>query len=158
MKNLFLILLLAGTANAGDNCSETIGSTKVQEEHEITTSVPKHLEGATIIVRLANGKESQVPAEKFKVVPRRQQFVVAATTVSKTISCSSKSSNRFSLLGGYGARNGLTTTKNGNNVTVETSSGLVGGAQYQVMLDDFFSVGVQGQTNGTGSVLIGVDL
>jgi hypothetical protein len=125
----------------------------------ISTDTPNHLKGAVIIVRQKDGRESVVPAERFKVVPRKQQFIVTTLETNSTISCTTNEprKNRVSLLGGHGAQEGLTSTKTGTTVTVESNVGLVGGAQYQRMLSDRVSVGVQGQTNKTGSLLIGLD-
>jgi hypothetical protein len=140
-------------------CSESTGQTEAKEKLEIKTDVPNHLKGATITIRLADGRESTVPAEKFKVVPRKQQFIVTKVETSKVVSCTTNDpkKNRASLVAGYGAKNGLTTSTSGSTVTVETKSGAVGGAQYQRMLNEDISVGVQAQTNGTGSLLLGLD-
>jgi hypothetical protein len=141
-------------------CSESVGDVVSTETKEINTKVPKHLKGAVIIVRQADGKESVVPAEKFKVVPRKQQFLVTKTEKSKTMSCTTNkpSKNRVALLGGHGTKSGLGKIKQvGSLVEVESNVGLVGGAQYQRMLNDTLSVGVQGQTNKTGSLILGLD-
>ena len=161
MKNLIMAMFLIVNISFASEptCTEQVGQVEEKEKLELTTDVPKYLKGATITVTKADGSSSTVPAERFKVVPRKQQFIVTKTEVSKTISCSAEENrkNRVSLLGGYGSRNGLTTTRNATNVTVESSSGVVGGAQYQRMLNNRWSLGVQGQTNGTGSLLLGLD-
>jgi len=161
MKTLIaLLLLVSGISYAGEpTCSEQTSAEEVTGQLEINTDVPSHLKGATIIVRQADGKESSVPAEKFKVVPRKQQFLTTRTERSKVLSCTTNTprANRVSLLGGHGSQSGLKSTSNGTTTEVESNVGLVGGAQYQRMLTDRLSVGVQGQTNKTGSVLIGVD-
>ena len=155
MKYFIVAMLLSLQAYA--ECTEELSEEIVMETKEITTDVPSHLKGATIIVRLADGRESSVPAEKFKVVPRKQQFVVSKTERSKLLSCRENKKNRVSLLGGHGAQSGLTSKQSGNTVEVESDVGIVGGAQYQRMLNDMLSVGAQIQTNKTGSVLLGVD-
>ncbi len=161
MKKLFIVMLLVAINSvAGEpQCTEQVGQSEAKESLEIKTDVPNYLKGALIIVRLADGRESTVPAEQFKVVPRRQQFIVTKLETSRVTSCITNEprKNRVAVLGGYGARNGLTTSRSGDTVTVESSSGAVGGAQYQRMLNDRWSVGVQGQTNETGSLLLGLD-
>lgn len=162
MRLLFLGLLLSlgALAQATDlSCTTKTGSAEIAEQFEIKTDVPKHLRGATIIVRKADGTESAVPAERFKVVPRKQQFIVTKVETKSEVTCLSdaRNKNRVSLLGGYGSRNGLDTKRSGSTLEVESRSGLVGGAQYQRSLSKRFSVGIQGQTNGTGSLLLGVD-
>lgn len=148
--------MLVSTVAFAD-CTEQTGETETKEKLLITSDVPSHLKGATITVKRVDGKESTVPAEKFKVVPRKQQFVVSKVEVNKVKTCSGNKPNRVSLLGGYGARNGLTSSTSGTTTTIESSSGLVGGAQYQRMVGGPWSLGVQGQTNETGSFLLGLD-
>ena len=157
---VFLSLLFSLVAFAGDpTCTKDESATQIIEQLVIKTDVPSHLKGATIVVRLADGRETSVPAERFKVVPRKQQFVVTKTEKATTLSCTTNEprKNRVSLLGGHGAQEGLKSSTSGTTTTVESKVGLVGGAQYQRMLGERFSIGVQGQTNKTGSLLIGLD-
>lgn len=156
----FLILtLLSLPVFAAEICSTSAQNEQVLETVTISTDVPSHLKGATIVVRLADGRESKVPAELFKVVPRKQQRLVTKLSSEKTISClkTSETKNRLSLLGGYGTQKGLKRSVRSDGVDVETRAGVVGGIQYQRSLTERFSVGVQGQTNATGSLMIGVD-
>lgn len=142
-------------------CTSDSSELRITKQLEIKTDVPSHLKGATIIVRLADGRESSVPAEMFKVVPRKQQFVTTEVEKLEVATCTvtdrSPRKNRVSLLGGHGAQTGITSTQNGAIAEVESNVGLVGGAQYQRMLTERWSIGVQGQTNKTGSVMIGLD-
>lgn len=150
----FIFLLFTLTAKAAD-CRTTSG--EALETKVISTNVPAHLKGAKIIIVLANGQQSEAPAELFKVVPRKQQYLL--TKVSHTISCSSESheKNRVSLLGGFGPQGGLKKTQSSSRVDIETESGLVGGLQYQRKISKDFSVGVQGQSNKSGLISVGVD-
>jgi hypothetical protein len=155
-----LLALFSMVAFAGDPvCSEQTSAEEATAELEIKTDVPNYLKGATITVTLADGSSSTVPAEKFKVVPRLQQFITTHTATTKVVSCSTNSpnKNRVSLLGGHGAQAGLNSSVSGTTTEVESKTGLVGGAQYQRMLNDTLSIGVQGQTNKTGSLLLGID-
>lgn len=155
----FIAFLISFSAAASENCSVKEFQDEVKETLEIKTDVPNHLKGATIIVRTADGRESSVPAEKFKVVPRKQQFIVTRTEKSKELSCTANTSrtHRVALLGGHGTQSGLKTSQSGSTVEVESKVGFVGGLQYQHMVSDRFSLGVQGQTNKSGSLLLGVD-
>ncbi len=168
MKHLMMIALLmfAVNANAGTQCSTSTSEEKVDEQMEIKTDVPKHLEGATITITLKDGRTSTVPAEKFKVVPRKQQYIVTKTSRSSKEMCSTNETqhHRVSVLGGHGAKPGLDSNRSSapDEVTVESRVGAVFGAQYQYksdlkVLDMPLSIGIQGQTNKTGSLLIGVD-
>jgi hypothetical protein len=155
MKKLIILALLAsGNVYAGQTCSET--ADQVTEQKEIKTDVPNFLKGATIIIRLADGRESSVSAEKFKVVPRKQQFVVTKT--KSTLLCSASEKNRVSVLGGFGATSDLKSNKpSQDKTTIKAEKGLVGGVQFQRKVSDRISIGAQGQSNKTISVLLGLD-
>jgi len=160
MKKFFMILILYSPvlALASENCSTTSGEEAVQEQLEIKTDVPSHLKGATIIVRLADGRETTVPAEQFKVVPRQQQFIVTKTKqLDKTVCSAEVNKNRVSLLGGNGPKEGLTRTVDGNTVTVESKTGVVSGLQYQRLITDRISVGGQIQSNESALINVGLD-
>ncbi len=131
--------------------------------------VPDHLKGATIAVKLTDGTESVVKAEDFMVVPRKPRAakpkpvaepkVITVEVIKEcaVIEPAKPLKNRLSLLGGYGSQSGLDVSRAGSRATVEAQLGLVVGAQYQRMVTERFSLGVQGQTNKTCSVLFGVD-
>ena len=163
MKYLFTILTslsLCGGAFAKEPVCETSDVKVINEEkRDINTKVPKRLKGAVIIVREADGKETIMPIEKYKVVPRKQQFITTKVDTLMLHMCKveNSSKNRVSVLGGYGAKNGLETSQSGNTVTVETKSGANVGAQYQRMLNDDWSVGAQVQSNKTTSLMLGLD-
>lgn len=149
-------------ALASESCVQNEDESRATHSAEISSGYPAYLKGATITVKLADGRSSTVPAEKFKVVPRLQQFVVDEITIQKTTVCTNNAprKNRVSGMVGHGAQEGLTSSKSASTSTVESNVGIVGGAQYQrvlPLLDDRISIGVQGQTNKTGSVLLGLD-
>jgi hypothetical protein len=156
-----LIMLLSVSAYAAPTCQTQNSEENAVEHQVISTDVPNHLKGATIIVRLANGKQSEVPAEQFKVVPRKQQILVTRTLKTFSTTCSEEAAklnrNRVSVLGGYGAQEGVSRSVGVTSVRVESKVGAVMGAQYQRLINDKISVGVQGQTNATGSLVIGLD-
>jgi len=165
---LFTMFLVSFASYAGDKvCSEQTGAEEVTGKLEINTDVPKYLRGATITVHLADGRETTVPAEKFKVVPRKQQYLTTRTERSKVTNCTVTETelvlrrNRVTALGGRGTQHGVeTTTTTPTEVDISSKTGFVGGLQYQrvlPVLHDRLSVGVQGQTNRTGSILLGID-
>lgn len=162
----FITLLLSSIAIA--DCTTDEGEYNGETFTEIKTDVPKFLEGATIIVRLKDGKESTVPAEKFKVVPRQQQFIVSKVVRHKVTTCETVvvkdggKKNRISGVLGKGPRNGLSKTVNGTTTAVENQYGVTGGAMYQrqtdlKLFDLPVSIGVQIQENATGLGVIGLD-
>ena len=150
---------LFSKASAAESCVTSSQSEEVLETTVISTDVPSHLKGAIIIIVQADGKQSAVPAEKFKVVPRKQQRIVSkvATSTIKLCQTPSEFKNRVSLLAGRGTKSGLDKSASLTRVDIESRIGAVGGLQYQRLLTEKISVGVQGQTNQTGSLMIGLD-
>ena len=147
---------------AQQECSTSTEKEEVQETVTLTTDVPSHLKGAMIIVKLANGKQSEVPAELFKVVPRKQQRLITRVENTQVISCNTKTpathkKNRVSLVAGYGSGNGARKRITEDSIRLENKVGAVGGVQYQRSLTQRVSVGAQVQSNQTGSLLIGLD-
>ncbi len=164
MKKMLLIIftITSTIVMADENCSDTQTLNSATEQMEIKTDVPKFLEGATICVKLADGKESCVPAEKFKVVARKQQFVVTKETTSTLRVCSANQKNRISVLAGKAATGGLDRSRSGNTESVSTEYDTALGLQYQrqlnlKVLDLPLSIGGQLQNNGSALGTIGVD-
>ncbi len=143
---------------AAESCNTQTSEEVAQEAKVISTDVPSHLKGAVIIVRQADGRESVVPAEKFKVVPRKQQYLVTKTKQASVTKCSQERlKNRISLLGGEGPKKKVSVSSDANSVTMESKSGAVGGIQYQRSLTERINVGAEVLSNETGLVSIGLD-
>lgn len=159
MKHLLIALLLIPSLSFA-NCKTEETAEEAVETLEIKTDVPKHLVGAKITITLADGTVSTVPAERFKVVKRQQQFIVTKTKQNRVVSCENASAeqkkNIVSGLVGYGNDGGLERTQDPTRVNVETKIGPSLGIQYQRKFEKVI-LGGQGQTNGTGSVLIGLE-
>jgi len=162
MKTIIAILLLSSVAFA-EPCETSSSGEVVTGQLEINTDLPKHLVGAKITVTLADGSSSTVPAEKFKVVPRKQQFITTKTTEKSVMTCTKnvKSDKRhiISAGAGVGMVAGLEKSKSPTVMEVETKTGPVFGLQYQYQnfLDTGLVLGIQGQTNGTGMGILGVE-
>lgn len=159
MKILIIMsILLSNTLFAGEQCTTETISMDIVKRELITTDVPNFLKGATITVKLADGKETTVPAELFKVVPRKQQVLVTVIKQNdKTICSTSLDKNRVSLLAGRGAREGLNRDNYPTVVDVESKVGAIGGVQYQRVIKGKLSIGAQVQSNDTALVNIGLD-
>ena len=161
MKNLLIatILMIYPIAALAD-CETQLGNSEVTATKVITTDVPSHLKGATIIVRRADGKETSVPAELFKVVPRKRQEIVLERTQHAKTTCTvdaGQLKNRVSLLGGRGTQEGIDVDKSASSVSAQSKIGAVGGLMYQRSLSRRFSIGAQVQTNKTALGVIGLD-
>lgn len=159
MKKILIFLLAPLSVFA--NCDVSSNETVDQETLSISTDVPKHLIGAKITITLADGTTSTIPAEQFKVVKRQQQFIVTKTKEKTVMTCSVKkggeNKNVISLMGGYGLVGGLKKEREPSKIEVETKNGPSAGIQYQRRILDRFYLGVQGQTNGVGSGLLGIE-
>src|SRR5690606_27362097 len=100
-KSFFFVLVvgfLFSNQVMAESCTSSSSEEVVTATTEISTDVPSHLRGATIIVRTKDGRESSVPAERFKVVPRIQQFLVAKTQKNTETVCKNAEKNRVSAL------------------------------------------------------------
>lgn len=157
MKALFLVFM-ALAASASDDCREEVNIATEEVVHVVDAKIPKHLEGAVIIVVRKDGVASQVPAEKFMVVPRKQTTVVGENKIlSKRVSCDDKDRNL--LIGEIKKEvTGLETETSGNEARTYSKKELVPGVNYlrrEVLGPIGIGAGVD--TNGTVKGLLGVE-
>lgn len=155
-----LITTLLASAYGDEACSQTSEHSSIEEQLEINTDVPKNLKGAYIAVLSPDGKRilGLMRANEFKVVPRKQQFIVTKIKSTETLSCrSEEQKNRVFLLGGAGPKGNLTISSDGSKVTVSTETGAIGGLGYQRKISTDVSIGAQVQTNESALISIGLD-
>ena len=162
MKQMLIILALCLPLAAFAGKRELVMIPKgdvVDFQVEITTDVPQFLKGATITVKMKDGKEVAFPAEQFKVVPRKQQIFIAhlAKTMISQVFPREVKKNRVSLLGGHGTKPGLDISTSGSVVSVQSRTGVIMGVQYQRLLTESFSMGVQLQSNNSVLLNAGFD-
>lgn len=160
MKNLIVVAMMMFASKAMADCQSQIGMNEATETKVITTDVPSHLKGATIVIRLADGRESSVPAEMFKVVPRKRQEIVTQKTQTVQTTCTDDSKlpkNRLSALVGRGTQEGLDVSKTATTVSAQSKVGAVGGVQYQRRVVGNISGAAQWQTNNTWLLGAGLD-
>lgn len=168
MKKYIILfaLCLPLTSKAEKRCEVFVEEAKVEEKLEIKTDVPVFLKGATIIVKLANGKEVTMSADKFKIVPRKQQFITTKVRETNVRLCvleqeqqkeKELNKNRISALIGSAPGSSLNVTKDANSTTIEHGNVTVTGVQYQRLVTDRVSVGGQIQSNESVLVNIGFD-
>jgi hypothetical protein len=154
------VMALSLSAYAGEqNCTTVTGEEQVEDKLEIKTDVPKHLEGATIIVRTKDGRETSVPAEKFKVVPRKQQYIVTKVSKKEKMTCSAADTRNLVMLGVRKDHTGLTKETDGSTATVYSNKGAVIDAAYmrRKMFDTNFGAGVGLDTNATPKAFLGYE-
>lgn len=156
------IAFMVTNAHAEITCNQSVTQDEVKEQLEIKTDVPSHLVGATICVKQSDGRESCVPAEKFKVVPRQQQFIVTKVQQNTETSCLMKDAkqHRISGLIGKGPKNQVSVDSSNapNEVSISNRYGTIGGIQYQYKFEDSnWSVPVQLQTNESALIGVGYD-
>lgn len=156
---MFILILLLNLAFATD-CTDVQTTSAEVQTSTITTDVPKHLQDAVIIIRLKDGRESQVSANQFKVVPRKQQHLITEvkTHTERLCKVSGKEKNLL-MVGGRRDHKDFDTRVVGKTATVESEKGLVLDAAYmrQNIFDTKLGVGAGIDTNGTLKGMIGVE-
>ena len=156
---MFILTFIISLVMAGD-CSNVQTTNAEVQTKIITTDVPKHLEDAIIIVRTKDGRESQVSANQFKVVPRKQQHLITEvkTHTERVCKVSGKEKNLL-MVGGRRDHQDLDIRVNGNTATVESQKGLVMDATYlrQNIFNTNLGVGAGVDTNGTLRGVVGVE-
>lgn len=166
IKTFMTTLLITSIANA--DCKMVDEATQVSEKVEdVNTSVPKQLKNATIIVKLAEGKEYSFPANEFKVVKRQQQFKLVEKSTLQTKLCVEKQKIDEDLnLVAIGARKDhvavdaeVKNTSSGLEATVSSEKNIVLDAQYirRKVLDTPIGAGLGLDTNGTLKAIISTD-
>lgn len=153
------IVVMITKANAAD-CTDVQTTNAQVQTSTITTDVPKHLQDAVIVIRLKDGRESQVSANQFKVVPRKQQHLITEvkTHTERVCKVSGKEKNLL-MVGGRRDHKDLDIRVNGKTATVESEKGLVLDAAYmrQNIFNTNLGVGAGIDTNGTLKGIIGVE-
>ena len=155
------VLLLALQLKAAD-CMVSTKDHDLNSKYVINTDVPNHLKGATITITLADGRTSSAPAEQFKVVPRKQQFITKDTLRVSTVTCSPEEKLNQVLVGARHDINGVeleTFSSPGiQTAKVKSTKGVVPEVNYvrRKLIGDF-GAGVGVDSNGVGKALINFD-
>lgn len=160
MKNLliaFSIYFAAIGLVRADECKETQVITQ-DVVHQVNKDIPKHLQGATITVRLANGKETTVPAEKFMVVPRKQ-YTVAGKNKAVRLTCNKDVKKNIVMIEAERDVDDLEVRTNGKSAQVDSLKSLTPGINYyrRQILDSDLGIGAGVDENGTVKGMIGLD-
>lgn len=164
-KYYFLMLVVLGVvalsiSAKAETCTVDVVTSESEANHVINTDVPKHLQDAVIIVRTKDGRESQVSANQFKVVPRKQQRLVTVVKYNTQRTCKVNTKDKNLLMvGGRRDHRDLDIRVNGKTATVESEKGLVLDAAYmrQNLFDSALGIGAGIDTNGTLRGIIGVE-
>lgn len=148
---------------AASECKTTT-TEEVQDKLDIDTKVPKDLEGAEITVKTKDGKVSKMKTSDFKVVPRKQQYIVKKVKETERIDCTKKvkvvrlqRKNRISLMVGQGPKTGLDLNSSSDKVDASSRVGMIGGVQYQRLLTERVSLGGIAQSNKSLLIELGYD-
>ena len=124
--------------------------------------MPKFLEGATVTVKLKNGKTFEYKSEKMAVVPRMNLGIASSELkdIKKKISEKKLVKNRknrvYGLIGS-GPTGDLDVSTNGSNYVISHDKGPVTGIGYQRKITEKFNMGIQVQSNKTTSLSLGLD-
>ncbi len=164
MKYLIIFtLLLSSVSYAGEKCSESQTEQLEDVVYEVNADIPSHLKGAKITVKLADGRESTVPAEKFMVVPRKQKTVLGQNKlVSKNVTCSKDGNKNLLMLEARHdvteLESSTTTGPNSQTISVKSKKELVPGVNYfRRELIGPVGAGIGIDTNGTPKGMLGVE-
>lgn len=143
-------------------CNESVYEDIRDVKYEVRADVPKHLQGASITVTLADGKSSTVSASEFMVVRRKTTYVVGQNVLrTKKLTCSNKNSviaeGRKDYTDDFSVKSG--SIPNGKQSKVYAEKEFVPGINYyrRELFDTNFGAGVGIDANGTIKGLIGVD-
>jgi hypothetical protein len=128
-------------------------------------TVPKYLEGATVVVKLKNGKIYEYKSEEYAVIPRSSIGTTLALqdTVKKfkkkieNEEIVENKKNRIFGIVGRGATGELDAKTDGSKYSIEQDRGAVWGLGYQRKVNDNFNLGIIIQNNQTTSFSLGKD-
>lgn len=84
-------------------------------------------------------------------------FLIIALLFATGVEAKEAKKNRLSWVGGFGPSGEVEKTVNATGVKVETQFLPHVGLQYQRSFDNGLSIGIQGTTNKSGSLLLGFD-
>jgi hypothetical protein len=165
MKNILIALLIYSSAMGlaeADECTETTKSITQDVVHAVNKDMPKHLQGATITVKLADGSETTVPAEKFMVVPRKQYTVAGQNkTVSSKLTCDKDQKKNIVYVGAKRELTDLETKVNvpAKSAQVDSLKVLTPSINYmrRKILDSDLNLGGGVDKNGQVQGTIGLD-
>lgn len=165
MKNIIFTLVFAVVVffmnEAYAKECKTLSKSDVQEvKEDVNTEVPKGMEGAVIIVRTKDGRESSVPIEKYKVVPRKQQFKVTKTNTTEKMLCEADETKNMIVVGGRKDHRDLDVdvSSDGKTASVVSEKGLVLDASYiRRKAIGPVGAGVGIDTNGTPKAMLSID-
>jgi len=162
MKKLLVILtafMVTVNANAL-NCGETQSSFHSEESKvEVTTGVPKHLEGATITLTKADGSRETLRAEEYMIVKRKHSRpVIFHSTKETSMMCKNVQSNNKNIVSiksveGFGVVSKTSTAK---TLTLKSDRETGIGLQYQRALTERLYLGGEVDTNHGVGILLGV--
>lgn len=159
MKFLIIFVLLINVSFANElSCGETKTTSSLEkEEMEVNTEVPKHLVGATIILKKANGSEEVLKAEEYMIVKRKHKRPVYKEKIATaSLKCKNDSvKNIVSLKGVRSYANPKSRLEpNKGTLSIERETTL--GAQYQRNIGKDVFLGVEGDLNRGAGVMIGI--
>lgn len=162
---LLMMMIIPVDAFGQESCKVT--------SQDVNTPVPLELKDAKIVVRTKDGKEREVSANDFKVVPRKQQFKIKETVVKDKTVCAacvpievevvrevpSKENKNLLMLGVARDYTDLSLEQSGNQVKVFSNKGLVFDLSYyrSRMFESNLGLGLGINTNGAPRGFVGLE-
>lgn len=163
MKNILITVLMHLSAFSfvqAQECKETHSEIVQDVLYKVNKNQPSHLKGAVIIVRLADGRESKVSADKFMVVPRKQQTVAGQNKlVMSKLRCDKDQKKNIVYVGAKKELTDLETRVSGNSARVESSKTLTPSLNYmrRKVLNSDLNLGIGIDKNSQIGGTIGLD-
>lgn len=159
MKFLIMFLMLTSVSFANElSCGETKTISSLEkEEMDVNTEVPKHLLGAKIILKKADGTEEVLKAEDFMVVKRKHKRPVYKEKIAtSSLKCKTDSVKNIVSLKGVRSYANPESKLEANKGTLSIERETTLGAQYQRNIGKNVFLGVEGDLNRGAGVMIGL--
>lgn len=163
MKTLLALLITMMALNTyALECGETeVSKTVENTDLVVTTAMPKHLTGATIILKKADGTEEVLKAEDYMVVKRKhiRPVIIQSTTETKlackteTKTVAHKNILSVKAIDGY---SDVSKEVKGNSLTLRVERQVGAGLQYQRAVTDRIYVGGEVDSNNGVGAMIGL--
>lgn len=163
MKNLLIAVLVYTAAISlakADDCLTTYKEISQDIVYKVNKEQPNHLKGAVIIVRLADGRESSVPAEKFMVVRRVQKTIVGQNKLLSTkLTCNKDTKKNIVYVGAKREAGDVEVKTQNKTAQVDTLKTLTPSLNYmrRKILNSDLNLGAGVDKNGQVSGTIGLD-
>lgn len=155
----FTFILTTGLIVEAQQCGESQEVHITQETtQDAYTQMPKHLQGAKIIIEKADGSKEILKAEEYMVVKRKfKRPVITHVKNKNTVQCVNTAKKNIlsgKLVDGY---SDVSVKTKGKSATIEVDRQLGIGLQYQRRVMERMYIGVGADSNQGAEAMVGFD-